>query len=251
MSCAYLFDGSWEGLLTAVFESFSTKRWPEAVLPEVDAQLAFDQEAVFVSSDPVKARRVERGVVRRLGSAAHQKIWTAFLSGDPEKHTIIYRYICAGLEQGRSIYCALAHRDVLAIDKLCLQTTHEAQKLHGFIRLSRMDNGVFYSRISPNNNVLPLLMPFFADRYSDQPMLIFDSVHNLAGVYNLTEWYLVETDHIALPGFAEEEIPCRRLWKQFYHSIAIAQRCNPKCRRSNMPKRYWNNMTEFSFVEKS
>ena len=37
----------------------------------------------------------------------------------------------------------------------------------------------------------------------------------------------------------------RHLWKRFYDTIEIKERRNPKLRMSNMPKRYWETMTEF------
>ena len=245
MAYVYLYDASWEGLLTCVFRAFETGEWPQAVLEEENAQIAFGQTPLHVAADMEKARRVERGILRNLGSALHQKAWTVFLSGDPNKSTILYRYLCTAFRTGRGIYNALAHDDVLAMDQLELQTTHEAQKLYGFVRFSRMENGVFYGKITPKNNVLPLLMPFFADRFSDQPLLLYDAVHHLAGVYDLREWYLIETAGIHLPDLAGDELTYRRMWKLFYKTISIAERENQKLRRSNMPKRYWPNMTEF------
>ena len=46
-----------------------------------------------------------------------------------------------------------------------------------------------------------------------------------------------------------EELQYRRMWRKFYDTIAIAGRENPKCRMSHMPKRYWDNMTEFQREE--
>ncbi len=43
----------------------------------------------------------------------------------------------------------------------------------------------------------------------------------------------------------EEEAACRLLWKRFYETVAIPERYNPRCRMTQMPKRYWSTMTEF------
>ena len=43
----------------------------------------------------------------------------------------------------------------------------------------------------------------------------------------------------------ETEAKYRLLWKRFYDTIAIRERENPRCRMTNMPKRYWGTMTEF------
>ena len=43
----------------------------------------------------------------------------------------------------------------------------------------------------------------------------------------------------------EKEAQYRRLWKTFFDTIAIRERRNPRCQRSNMPLRYRSTMTEF------
>lgn len=43
----------------------------------------------------------------------------------------------------------------------------------------------------------------------------------------------------------ETEASYRILWKRFYDTVAIKERYNPRCRMTNMPKRYWGTMTEF------
>ena len=48
---------------------------------------------------------------------------------------------------------------------------------------------------------------------------------------------------MAPPG--QEELDFRRLWRQFYDTVAIEGRYNPRCRMTHMPKRYWAHMTEF------
>ena len=48
-----------------------------------------------------------------------------------------------------------------------------------------------------------------------------------------------------MPEKGEEEAFYRRLWKQYYNTIAVEGRYNPKCRMGHMPKRYWTDMTEF------
>ena len=43
----------------------------------------------------------------------------------------------------------------------------------------------------------------------------------------------------------ERELAYRRLWRSFYDTISIQGRENPRCRMTQMPKRYWGRMTEF------
>ncbi len=248
MSTAYSYDGSFDGFLTAVFVAYSNREIPEEIVEYGNLQEVFGRIVREIETSEIHARRVEAGIIKSIGSPCFEKIWQTFLSGEADKATLLYRYVKRGFEIGRRIYNDIAHCDVLPIEKMHLAITHEAHLLTGFTRFSEMEGGVYYAKISPKNSVVPLIMPHFADRFSVQPFLIFDSVHYLAGVYDMKSWYLVETDSLNVPQPDENELNYRRMWQGFYKAITIQERMNPVCRRSNMPLRYWANMTEHSYV---
>lgn len=249
MSIAYVYDGSFDGLLSCVFMMYTSKCWPDVLVEENAQQLALDQQVVQVAANDAWARRVERGILAQMGSPVLQKVWTVSLSSSPDKGTVLCRYLRHGFTIGRRIYSDLAHPDVLAVDKLYRLVSREASVFREFLRFSQVEGGVYYARISPEHQVVSLMMPHFADRYPDQPFLIHDDVHQVAGVYTMQEWYLVDTREMAVPEITANELDFRRLWKSFYDTIAIQERMNPKCRRGHMPKKYWKNMTEMNFVE--
>lgn len=246
---AYIYDGSFDGLLTAVFDTYARREEPGVIGREQGLQLSFGQQTVHIVTDERKAHRVARGL-EKIDSEVYKKMWTVFLSGDQDKEIKMYRYIRSAFAKGRQIVFDLANPDVLAVDKMYGAVAGEAHLLRGFVRFSAMEGGVFYSKITPKNSAVPLLMPHFADRYAIQPFLLHDPVHELVGVYDLKRWYLVETDDMTLPALAEDEAEYRRMWKTFYDTIAVRERENPICRRGHMPMRYWGNMTEFNFVDK-
>ena len=51
-----------------------------------------------------------------------------------------------------------------------------------------------------------------------------------------------------VPDISAEEQCLQSLWRQFYDTIAIKERYNPRCQRTHMPLRYRDNMTEFQTV---
>ena len=63
-------------------------------------------------------------------------------------------------------------------------------------------------------------------------------------IYSQNRYKIVFVDNIDLPQPDEEELKIRRLWKNFYDTIAIKERENSKCRLSFMPKRYWQDLPE-------
>ena len=239
-----LYDGSFEGLLAAVFDSYSYSPPPQSLDTADIYQPRLGCRYQEAHADSQKAARVVAGVRRRMGELGYRKIWQAFLHDGGDKATVIYRYIRLGMREGERVHHMLTHPVVMALDKLVALTGREANFLTEFIRFSELEGHVYYSEITPEHYVLPLVMPHFAARMNTQPFLIHDKTHGVAGVYDRSGWYLVSTEDMTVPALSADEVAYRRLWKTFYDTIAIKERINPNLRRQLMPKKYWKNMTE-------
>jgi len=74
--------------------------------------------------------------------------------------------------------------------------------------------------------------------------MIYDKTHGMALVYQSQKAELIYVEELTLPDIDSTEVEYRRLWKQFYETIAIEGRNNPRCRMTFMPKRYWCQLTE-------
>lgn len=239
-----LYDGTFEGLLTAVFDSYSFTPPPQSIDTAELYQPQLGCRYKEITADKQKAARVITGVRREMGTLGYRKIWQAFLHADGDKATAIYRYVRLGMKEGERIHRLLTHPVVMAVDKLCALTGREAGFLTEFIRFSELEGHVYYAEITPEHFALALIMPHFAARMNTHPFLIHDKTHGIAGIYDRRGWYLVSTEGMTVPALSENEVEYRRLWKGFYDAIAIKERLNPSLRRQLMPKKYWKNITE-------
>lgn len=239
-----LYDGTFEGLLTAVFDSYSYTPPPQSIDTAELYQPQLGCRYKEVETNEQKAKRVIAGVRRELGTLGYRKIWQAFLHADGDKATVIYRYIRLGMKEGEQVHRMLTHPTVMAIDKLCALTGREGSFLTEFIRFSELEGHIYYAEISPEHFALPLIMPHFAARMNTHPFMIHDTTNGVAGIYDKTGWYLVSTEGMTVPALSDNEVEYRRLWKGFYDAIAIKERINPDLRRQLMPKKYWRHMTE-------
>jgi probable DNA metabolism protein len=240
----YLYDGTLEGLLCCVFGSYSRKEIPDVVCGEGYLQYSLDQRLVRVETHTARASRVWNGFVSQCGEEAAMKVRACFLSCEHERPTWILRYMRLGFSHGKAIIGMLTHPDVIPVEKMYSLVAREQKRFIEFVRFELMENGVYFARIQPHNNVMPLIMPHFADRYTDQPFLIYDSVNGIAGVYDLNEWYLVETHGVNLNPVADEEREWKAMWKKFYDTVAVKERRNAKLMQQLCPKKYWKDMIE-------
>lgn len=241
----YGYDGSFEGLLSAIFQSFVDKCLPADIRCE-RAQQALEAP-VFVETDPVRAKRVLSGAAK-ISPLAAELMELGFLTCHPQKELLIDRYLRLALEQGKRIEAMLAAPEVAALQKAVGHLQREVHRYKGFIRFSD-HRGVLVAAIEPENFVLPLLRPHFCDRYQNERFFILDKTHDMALAHRPGATRLLPAADFTPPEADLEEIAFYNLWRAFYNTIAIPERYNPRCRMNHIPKRYWKHLTEFAAPE--
>ena len=243
----YRYDGTFEGLLSCVFESFARRTIPLDVQPWDEAQLSL-LPGRSVETDLARAGRVADSLRTRISVDFYDFVTRAFLTCLPDKALQILLLTHKAYRTEPQILDHLTDETVARLTRANDHLAHEAHLLTGFIRFSLMGS-ILVSQIGPKNQVLPLLAPHFAQRYPREAFLIHDQTHGMALVYRPYEWAIVPMAGLEMAEPDGEEARCRRLWREYYDAIAVEGRENPKCRMSHMPKRYWRFMTEFQQEE--
>ncbi|MGC7873874.1 TIGR03915 family putative DNA repair protein [Desulfosporosinus sp. SYSU MS00001] len=238
----YEYDGSFEGLMCCVFESFALKEVPSAIRTPSDQQSLFDTPK-WIETDINKSDRVYNSIAAKISVQAQELVTLGFWTNASQKELLIYHFLRLGYTHGSKVMSMLTDDTVSTLLKAVRHLTSESHKFKGFVRFSVYDK-VMVAVIEPKNFVLPLISDHFCDRFRNESFMIYDKTHKMALVYQGQEANLIEVDELTLPEVDKSEVEYRRLWKQFYQTIAIEERYNPKCRMTLMPKRYWGHLTE-------
>ncbi len=243
-SVVYCYDGSFEGLMCCVFESYISREMPADVLPE-DAQLPLLLPIKAIETEAVRALRVLRAIPEKIGHDAADLIRRAYLTCHPQKELLILRFLRLGFSAGPKVMNMLTDGTVHALFAAVNHMDREAHLYKGFVRFSDT-SGVLTAQIEPKNIVLPLIAQHFAERYPGEKFLIHDKTHGMVLLYQNGTLQICGADAYEPPLPNEEELKFRDLWRLFYDTIEISERHNPKCRRGHMPMRYWRCMTEMA-----
>ncbi|MDH6342170.1 putative DNA metabolism protein [Parabacteroides sp. PFB2-12] len=249
----FIYDNSLEGLLTAVFDAYSRKTFPDILQGEEEALPLFYDELYRVITDTAKADRVWKALEKKLSKVALSEITVSWLSELPEVGPLIFRYIRKNIDAPQSVEMNFGDPDVLALSKIWKKVGQEKSRLVQFLRFQKAADGTYFAAMEPLYNVLPLAIPFLKDRYADQRWLVYDLKREYGYYYDLQEVIEVrfekKEEHL-LSGFLSEEMMDKdeklfqQMWKQYHTSIAIQERKNPKLQRSFMPVRFWKYLTE-------
>lgn len=241
---SYTYDGSFDGLLCCVFESYARKEIPAAIHGPGETQLSlFGMREI--ETNETKANRVCNAIPGKICLDALDFVQRAFLTCHPERERLILLFLRKGFVHGPKIMHMLGDDVVDALSKAVRHLGSEAHLLSGFVRFSIHD-GVLVAKISPKNYVLPLLAPHFAGRYPSERFIIYDDTHDMVLAHKDGQMTICAAETFEMPQADAQEMLYRQLWKMFYDTIAVEGRENPRCRMTHMPKRYWHNMTEFA-----
>ena len=255
----YIFDGTMDGLLTAVFDAFNLKEQPEQLLKSGDALPLFCDYTYQVTTDDEKARRVWTGLEKHLSREAMKLISVSWLSELPELPTPLFQYICKVFRQG-DISRNFADADVLAVTNIARRVLHEQLRMKQFIRFQKAKDGTYLAVVSPDHNVLPIITEHFQDRFNDQPWLIYDAKRHYGCYYDgHTVIRITFEDEASVPfnlanGKLSEEVLSsddqllQNLWRTYFKAICIRERMNPRKQLQDMPRRYWKYMTETTIL---
>lgn len=255
MYTTYIYDGTFHGLITAVYEAFYAKL-PVAevrILDQAQAEEApnlFDIELRVLTSEE-KAEKVLSALIQRTSYDTYHNIYIVYLSFYPNKGDLIFQYIKLCFTLGKKVFQHISHPLIADILRITKRVGGETQKLRGFVRFQELESGALFSRITPVNNQLELLAPHFADRLATENWILYDANRELACVHRAGKGFLI-TDDIPqeiLEDHMEQmnskaELKYQSLWKAFFETIGIESRRNYRCQRTMMPKRYWENMLE-------
>lgn len=242
----YLYDGSFEGLLTVVLRCFEDKTMPFSIESADNVQQEIFCDYLYTDTDFEKAKRVYTGIIKKVSPLSLHNIFYAYLSNMPDKGITIFEYILTGLKYGSKTDNYLSLDCVRLISEAAGYVANESHLYTGFVRFSELEGGIYYSEIEPVNNVLPAIANHFIKRYSAMPFMIHDINRKLCLVYNGKECVIKETSSLPKLNYSKEESEYKKLWKSFYDTVEIKERHNEKCRMTHMPKRYWTHLCELN-----
>lgn len=240
---AYQYDGSFEGLLCCVFESYERKEIPFDIYSAEEEQ-GFLFESKWIETDSRMADRVFNSIPVKISPEAQEIVRMGWFTCAQQKEILLFRFLRLGFTHGRKVMDMLTDDTVDSLHKAVRHLTTESHNYKGFVRFSVYGH-VLAAVIEPQNMVLPVIRDHFCDRFQSDTFMIFDKTHGMALVHQPGESRIISIDELTLPDTDATEAEYRRLWKRYYDSIAIRGRLNPRLRMSHMPKRYWSQLTEF------
>ena len=250
----FIYDHTFDGLLTCLFDAYARKTFPSLLLKEGEPLPLFYDEVVHITTTEEKHQRVWKGLQKKLSPLVLSQLTYAWLSELPEADMLMLRYIRKVFASPTRIETNFGDPDVLELSKLQRKVSSERYRLLQFIRFQKAADGTYFAPFEPLYNVLPLTVAHFRDRFADQPWLIYDLKRHYGYYYDKETVQEVTFDESEQSHFltgkldesllSQDEQFFQRLWQTYFKSICIKERLNPRKHKQDMPVRYWKYLTE-------
>ena len=251
----YVYDGTFDGFLTAVFDIYASKCKPLQIVNERLWQQGFFETPVRVVADAVKSERVWNGMAKRSNKRVTRMFYLAFASELPGIEMTLFSYLeKLFADTTGAYYKNLLDDHSFELYQTARKVSFEIHRFQGFVRFQETSDGLFFAAIEPDHDIVSLLAPHFARRYGSQPWVIYDRRRD-KGVFckipEIHEITLTDKQFDTLTGDihpqvkAEDEDLYRSLWKAYYKAINIPERKNTRLMLRLLPRRYWKYLPEF------
>lgn len=239
-----VYDGTFEGFLTLVYEVYYKKLQVEKILREFPNTLILD-DIVTISYDEKNSLKVLDSLKSNFTQKNFSIILNIFMCDSVEFELDLLYFIIAGFKDQKQLQ-NINLSFVQNIQNLQKELFRHNHKMTGFTRFVELEDGLLYAKIDSKFNVVYFLGQHFLKRFNNQRYIIHDikrkvafiKENNFVGVQNVSEFEAPKVSH--------NEEKFSKLWKTFFTSVSIESRKNKKLQRQMVPLLYRTYMNEFS-----
>ncbi len=249
----YTYDGTFEGLLTSIFETYNRKNFPVDICSRQGEQKHLFAQKLDIHTNEIKAERVWKGIQNKLMGKNNQLLFYAFLSEEKGIEMKIYRFLRRLFSEHFNIETDFGDSDVLYLTQTSQKVKKEAMRMMQFVRFQHAKDGMYFCGIEPRYDVIPLVINHFKNRFADQKWLLYDLKRNYGILYEnekIEEVIISNKEFNTITGQVNENILqegeefYQKLWKSYFKHINIKERKNLKLQRLHMPRRFWKYLPE-------
>jgi len=255
-SLLYLYDGSFEGLLSAVALAVKSGRSVPGIYPEGRYAVQLFDTIVNVSTDTEQARKLF-SYLENIGGSAAQFAINGYLGEEDAVGQYLYHMVRLCLQHGGRATELYTDDSIRFLSQLSRRVTWEAHRLCGLIRFRELKENIFYAPFESDCNVIGYLVRHFSARMGNRRWILHDISRNFAlyrdgdHVQNIAvdesfSRYVQENGEVADEYCADKEQYYQKLWQMFHATIANPGRENRHLQRQLMPRRYWRYLVEMN-----
>ena len=238
-----LYDGTFEGFLSLVYEVYYKKLKPTKIYKTLPNEILFE-EILEINSSKESGIKVLNAIKTKFPKEILEKILNIFMCDSKEFEMALLEYIVIGFKDSKQLY-NINNSCVFYLNYLEKELFRVTHKLTGFIRFEELEDKTLYAKIESKFNVVYFLGRHFLKRFNNQNFIIHDINRKLAFVKIQNDYSIKEVAFFDKPNYSPNEEKFQKLWKSFFSGVTINERTNLKLQTQMVPLLYRTYMSEF------
>ena len=238
-----LYDGTFEGFLSLVYEVYYEKLKPIKIYKTLPCEMIFE-EILKINTSKDNAIKVLTAIKTKFPKELIQRILNIFMCDSKEFEMALLEYIIIGFKDFKQLY-NINNSCVFYLNSLEKELFRLVHKMYAFIRFEELEDGTLYGKIESKFNVVYFLGKHFLKRFNNQNFIIHDLDRKLAFVKIQNDYSIKEVAFFDEPNYSKSEEKFQKLWKSFFSKVTIKERINPKLQKQMVPLLYRTYMSEF------
>ena len=240
-----LYEPSFEGWLSAVFYVYSNHLQDDTSL-QLIAQDCYVPSllahAISVETNANHAERVLTKLNQLLGRSGMRNLLWGFLSEKDNIGSTLFQVVKYAINYpSRHIMDDLGNLNILELVQTVKSVGREKHRMEAFVRFEHTVEDIYFARVEPDFNVLPLIGEHFRQRYQDQHWAIYDLARGYGIYYDKSRstpkrpaalQTITELDEAVLRNPAsihrEDEQRYQHFWQGYFTNVNIKERKNPR-----------------------
>ncbi len=238
-----LYDGTFEGFLSLVYEVYYKKLKPTKIYKTLPNEILFE-EILEINSSKESGIKVLNAIKTKFPKEILEKILNIFMCDSKEFEMALLEYIVIGFKDSKQLY-NINNSCVFYLNNLEKELFRVTHKLTGFIRFEELEDKTLYAKIESKFNVVYFLGRHFLKRFNNQNFIIHDINRKIAFVKMKNDYSIKEVAFFDQPNYSSNEEKFQKLWKSFFSGVTINERTNLKLQTQMVPLLYRTYMSEF------
>lgn len=250
----YLCDGSVDGIFTAIYDAWDSKKGHNRIrIEELEyfQNMKLFTDYIQTETDSKKAEKVAAAIRKKLSEEVYEMIIRSALSKRVGRGDAIYRFLLLGFSYGPKVMEQINHPYVHPVFEMNRNVMNEAHHYLGFLRFSELKSGVLFASIRPENAILSLISPHFEDRLMTENWIIYDEGREEASFHEKGRNFFIRKDlklnRSETEYYSSAEEKMQVFWQTFVDAIAIEGRKNLSLQHQMLPNRFREFMREVPY----
>lgn len=256
-----LYKPSFEGWLSAVFYVYANKLHDDEALQLIAQDCyvpSLIAQAISVVPNEEHAERVLVKLNQLLGRSGMRNLLWGFLSEKEHIGTTLFWVVKYAIDYpNRHIMQDVGNLHVLELVQTVKSVGREKHRMEAFVRFEHTTDDIYFARVEPDFNVLPLIGEHFRQRYQDQHWAIYDITRGYGIYYDKSNstatrpaalQTITDLDDAVLRRpvsiHSADERRYQQFWQGYFTNVNITERKNPRLHRQYLPQRYWKYLSE-------